>query len=66
VISHKGDWSRVNDHKSYQDNYETIFRRKEDKGQEAVLLCAETSQANGEADNDLQANRTDGAELRQD
>jgi hypothetical protein len=28
VMSHKGDWSRVGDHKAYQDNYDHIFRRK--------------------------------------
>lgn len=26
-MSHKGDWSRVNDHKAYQDNYDRIFKR---------------------------------------
>jgi hypothetical protein len=27
-MSHKGDWSRVNDLKAYQDNYDLIFKRK--------------------------------------
>lgn len=28
-MSHKGDWSRVNDHEAYGSNYDDIFRKKD-------------------------------------
>lgn len=41
-MSHKGDWSRVNNHKAYQDNYELIFKRAKDRPEE-IQVCAEDS-----------------------
>lgn len=33
-MSHKGDWSRVNDHETYGSNYDDIFRKKDVKPEE--------------------------------
>lgn len=41
-MSHKGDWSRVNDLKAYQDNYELIFKRPKDRPEE-IQICSEGS-----------------------
>ena len=41
----KGDWSRVNDHKSYQNNYDEIFRRKENRPEEIPLHTEEGSRS---------------------
>ena len=42
-MSHKGDWSRVNDHKEYQNNYDEIFRRKTDKPEDLPIHTEEGS-----------------------
>ena len=44
-MSTKGDWSRVNDHKSYQNNYDEIFRRKENRPEEISLHSEEGSRS---------------------
>jgi hypothetical protein len=44
-MSHKGDWSRVNDHKSYQNNYDEIFRRKTDKPEDLQIHTEEGSRS---------------------
>jgi hypothetical protein len=33
-MSHKGSWSRVNNHKDWADNYEQIFRKKPNQTEE--------------------------------
>ena len=44
-MSHKGDWSRVNDHKAYQDNYELIFKRPKDRPEEVSVRSEDGSRS---------------------
>jgi CO dehydrogenase/acetyl-CoA synthase beta subunit len=39
MSTHKGSWSRVKDTKSYQDNYEEIFRKKQYAGPDSCCGC---------------------------
>jgi len=52
VSSHKGDWSRVNDHKAYQNNYDEIFRRKTDKPEEIQIHTEEGSRPDKQGEGD--------------
>jgi len=37
MSSHKGSWSRVNNHKDWADNYEQIFRKKINQSEEIAV-----------------------------
>jgi hypothetical protein len=43
-MSHKGSWSRVNNHKDWADNYEQIFRKKPNQIEEVTKTTTQTKQ----------------------
>jgi len=64
-MSYKGDWSRVNDHKAYQDNYELIFKRPKDRPEE-VQVCSEEGSRPNEQGEGSQESIADASDAQQD
>lgn len=57
-MSHKGDWSRVNDHKAYQDNYELIFKRPKDRPEQVQVCSEESSRPDQQGEDREESNAT--------
>jgi hypothetical protein len=43
-MSHKGSWSRVNNHKDWADNYEQIFRKTPQDSPETITQNKQTNE----------------------
>jgi hypothetical protein len=44
MSSHKGSWSRVNNHKDWADNYDQIFRKTPQESPETITQNKQTNE----------------------
>ena len=57
-MSYKGDWSRVNDLKAYQDNYELIFKRPKDRPEQVQVYPQQSSRPDQQGEDREESNAT--------